>query len=86
MKIFVTGATGKVGSRLVPYLLKNGHDVRVLVRNVDRGLALKEQGAEVVMGDLLNNENLTEAVQGVDAVIHTAAQFRGGIMKKRHVQ
>lgn len=82
MKIFVTGATGKVGSRLVPYLLKNGHDVRVLVRNVDRGLALKEQGAEVVMGDLLNNENLTEAIQGVDAVIHTAAQFRGGISEE----
>ena len=82
MKIFVTGATGKVGSRLVPYLLKNGHDVRVLVRNVDRGLALKEQGAEVVMGDLLNNENLPEAIQGVDAVIHTAAQFRGGISEE----
>lgn len=77
MKIFVTGATGKVGSRLVPYLLRNGHDVRVLVRNAERAMALKEQGAEVVMGDLLNNENLVEAIGGVDAVIHTAAQFRG---------
>lgn len=82
MKIFVTGATGKVGSRLVPYLLKNGHDVRVLVRSVEGAHALKEQGAEVVMGDLLNNENLTEAIRGVDAVVHTAAQFRGGISEE----
>ncbi|WP_238884087.1 NAD(P)-dependent oxidoreductase [Clostridium sp. YIM B02551] len=79
MKIFVTGATGKVGSRLVPYLLKNGHSVRILVRNAEKALVLKEQGAEVVEGDLLNNDNLTEIIRGVDAVIHTAAQFRGGI-------
>lgn len=77
MKIFVTGATGKVGSRFVPYLLKQGHDVRILVRSAERALALKEQGAEVVLGDLLDNENLTEAIRGVDAVVHLAAQFRG---------
>ncbi|GFP75496.1 NAD-dependent epimerase/dehydratase family protein [Clostridium fungisolvens] len=79
MKIFVTGATGKVGSRLVPYLLKHGHSVRILVRNAEKALALKEQGAEVVEGDLLNNDNLTKIIRGVDAVVHTAAQFRGGI-------
>lgn len=77
MKIFVTGATGKVGSRFVPYLLKQGYDVRILVRSADRALTLKEQGAEVVVGDLLDNENLTEAIRGVDAVVHLAAQFRG---------
>lgn len=77
MKIFVTGATGKVGSRFVPYLLEQGHDVRILVRNAERALPLKEQGAEVVLGDLLDNENLTEAIKGVDAVVHLAAQFRG---------
>lgn len=77
MKIFVTGATGKVGSRFVPYLLKRGYDVRILVRSTERALPLKEQGAEVVVGDLLDNENLTEAIRGVDAVVHLAAQFRG---------
>ena len=79
MKIFVTGATGKVGSRLVPYLLKRGHEVRILVRNAEKALELKEQGAEVVEGDLINNDNLTEIIRGVDVVVHTAAQFRGGI-------
>ncbi len=77
MKIFVTGATGKVGRRFVPYLLKRGYDVRILVRNAEKALSLKEQGAEVVVGDLLDNENLTEALRGVDAVVHLAAQFRG---------
>ncbi|SHI75938.1 NAD-dependent epimerase/dehydratase family protein [Desulfosporosinus lacus] len=79
MKIFVTGATGKVGSRLVPYLLKQGHTVKVLVRSAERASTLKEQGAEVVLGDLVYNENLTEAIKGSDAVVHTAAQFRGVI-------
>lgn len=82
MKIFVTGATGKVGSRFVPYLLNNGHDVRVLVRSAERALTLKEQGAEVVLGDLVDNDNLAEAIRGVDAVVHIAAQFRGGISEE----
>lgn len=82
MKIFVTGATGKVGSRFVPYLLKQGHAVRILVRSAERALTLPKQGAEVIVGDLLDNENLTEAIRGVDAVVHTAAQFRGGISEE----
>ena len=82
MKIFVTGATGKVGSRFVPYLLKQGHAVRILVRSAERSLTLKEQGAEVVLGDLVNNDNIAEAVRGTDVVVHTAAQFRGGISEE----
>lgn len=82
MKIFVTGATGKVGSRFVPYLLKQGHAVRILVRSAERALPLKEQGAEVVLCDLLDNENLTEAIRGVDAVVHIAATFRGNISEE----
>ncbi len=82
MKILVTGATGKVGSRFVPYLLEQGHAVRILVRSAERALTLKEQGAEVVLGDLLDNDNLTEAIRGVDAVVHIAAQFRGGISEE----
>lgn len=82
MKIFVTGATGKVGSRFVPYLLKQGHTVRILVRNPERASTLKEQGAEVIAGDLLDNEHLTEAIRGVEAVVHIAAQFKGGVSEE----
>lgn len=82
MKLFVTGATGKVGSRFVPYALKQGHAIRILVRNPERATALQEQGAEVVVGDLLDNENLTEVIRGVEAVVHIAAQFRGGVSEE----
>jgi nucleoside-diphosphate-sugar epimerase len=82
MKIFVTGATGKVGSRLVSYLLQQGHAVRILARSAERALTLKELGAEVIVGDLVDNKNLTEAIRGVDVVVHTAAQFRGGISEE----
>ena len=82
MKIFITGATGKVGSRFVPYLLKQGHDVRLLIRNPESANMFKELGAEVVLGDLLDNDNLVEAIRGTDVVVHTAAQFRGGISEE----
>lgn len=82
MKLFVTGATGKVGSRFVPYLLQQGHAVRILVRSAERAAALKEQGAELVLGDLVDNNNLTEIIRGVDAVVHIAAQFRGGVSEE----
>jgi len=41
-----------------------------------------ELGTEVVLGDLLDNDNLVEAIRGTDVVIHTAAQFRGGISEE----
>ncbi len=82
MKIFVTGATGKVGSRFVPYLLKQGHDVRLLIRNPESANMFKELGAEVVLGDLLDNDNLVEAIRGTNVVVHIAAQFRGGISEE----
>ncbi|MEJ8303576.1 NAD(P)-dependent oxidoreductase [Saccharibacillus sacchari] len=77
MKIFVTGATGKVGSRFTAYMLKEGHQVRILVRDAERAKGLEEQGAEIVEGNLLQAERLTEALRGTDAVVHLAAQFRG---------
>lgn len=77
MNIFVTGATGKVGSRFVPRMLQRGHAVRVLVRDAEHALTLKQQGAELVVGNLLNKESFTEALRDVDVVVHLAAQFRG---------
>lgn len=89
MKILVTGATGKVGSRFVPRLLAKGYDVRVLVRDAAKATALAALGAEVVTGDLFDPTSLAPAVAGVDAVIHLAALFRTftdneGIIKTNH--
>src|SRR5579859_4656681 len=69
MKIFLTGATGFVGSHLVKRLLAEGHSVRALVRDVDKAGRLA-RGAELVMGDVVANAGLDEGLPGCDAVIH----------------
>jgi nucleoside-diphosphate-sugar epimerase len=89
MKILVTGATGKVGSRFVPRLLAKGHDVSILVRDATKASTLAELGASVVIGDLFNADTLPPALEGIDAVIHLAALFRTftdneGIIKTNH--
>jgi nucleoside-diphosphate-sugar epimerase len=77
MKTLVTGATGRVGSRFVPRLLRHGADVRVLARDAARAEPLRAAGAEVVMGDLRDAATLHRAVKGADAVVHLGASFRG---------
>lgn len=76
MKILVTGATGKVGSRFVPRLLAKGYDVSVFVRDAAKASALAQLGAKVIIGDLYNPDTIPAAVAGMDAVIHLAALFR----------
>lgn len=76
MRVLVTGATGRVGSRLVPRLLERGDNVRVLVRKNEQAQSFRQQGAEAIVGDLLEADNLASAVVAVDAVVHLAAFFR----------
>ncbi|WP_046226925.1 NAD-dependent epimerase/dehydratase family protein [Paenibacillus dauci] len=77
MKMFVTGSTGKVGSRLIPRILQQGHHVKILVRDATKVKKLQQQGVEIVEGDLLYPESYKDALRGTDVVIHLAAQFRG---------
>jgi len=84
MDILVTGATGKVGSRLSPRLAQRGHRVRALVRDLGRASPLREAGIELVEGDLLEADSLAAAVHGVDAVVHCAAFFRGATAEEAH--
>jgi nucleoside-diphosphate-sugar epimerase len=76
MKILVTGATGKVGSRLAKRLATRAR-VRALVRDVNRATELREARIELAEGDLLKTETLAAALHGMDAVVHCAAFFRG---------
>jgi len=84
MNVFVTGGTGYIGSRLIPELVRRGHQVRALVRS---GSQMKlPAGAEGMIGDALRAETFAGAVSPADTFVHLigvpypspakAAQFR----------
>ncbi|HEY4244551.1 MAG TPA: NAD-dependent epimerase/dehydratase family protein [Kofleriaceae bacterium] len=82
--LLVTGATGKVGSRLAKRLARRGDRVRALVRDRARASELAAAGIELVVGDLLDPSSLPAAVRGVDAIVHCAAFFRGATAEQAH--
>lgn len=74
MKILVTGGTGFLGSRLIPQLVKDGHQVFALARSASSDGKLRVLGATPTGGDLESSAPLSLPV--VDAVVHAAAYFR----------
>jgi len=72
MKVFVTGATGFIGTAVVPELIGAGHRVVGLTRSDAGADALRRLGAEVHRGELSDVEGLAAAARAADGVIHLA--------------
>ncbi|MFZ5891696.1 MAG: NAD-dependent epimerase/dehydratase family protein [Myxococcota bacterium] len=73
MKIFLTGATGFIGSYVAQALLSEGHELVVLARNPDKHPALSNDArVERILGTLADSQRIRKALTGADACVHVA--------------
>jgi nucleoside-diphosphate-sugar epimerase len=79
MRVFLAGATGVIGSQLVPQLLEAGHDVTAMTRSVLRAAQLEGAGATPVVGDVLDAEGVRAAMTDAapEVVIHQVTSLPG---------
>lgn len=75
MKVFLTGATGYIGSAIRSALKQSGHTVTGLARNKEKAGLLEAEGHLAVRGALEDHDILEAAATAADAVIHTAMEF-----------
>ena len=73
MKIFVTGATGFTGSRVIPLLLQNGFEVRCLYRATSDRSLLTQPEIEWALGDVSDSQTLSASMRGTDALVNIAS-------------
>jgi nucleoside-diphosphate-sugar epimerase len=75
MNVFITGATGVLGTIVARLLLDGGRQVRALARNSQNESLLRGRGVEPVRASLFDKSSLQPAVQGCDAVLHLATRI-----------
>lgn len=75
MKVFLTGATGFIGGNLARELVRQGYDVRALVRKGSNLKSIEGINLELVTGDLLDKASLEKGMEGCEVLFHTAAMY-----------
>jgi uncharacterized protein YbjT (DUF2867 family) len=86
MDVVVAGGHGKIGLRLLRLLADRGHRTRGLIRNPDHAIELDKIGAESVLCDIEERDDISDCVQGADAVVFAAGAGPGsGPERKRTV-
>lgn len=85
MRIFLAGATGVIGRRLLPRLLEAGHAVSALTRSSARAAALRAAGAEPVVADVFDAGRIGEALENAapEVVIHQLTALPGDLHPRR---
>jgi nucleoside-diphosphate-sugar epimerase len=76
MKIFVTGATGFIGSALIRTLADSGHSVHALFRSRSKTQAIRKRNVHLFKGDILDLKSIERAMRECDCVFHTAAMTK----------
>jgi nucleoside-diphosphate-sugar epimerase len=78
MRIFLTGATGYIGSAVLDALVRGGHSVTALVRDNEKARRVGARGAHPVIGNLADVESYRGAADAQDGYIHTAFDYASG--------
>ena len=78
MRIFLTGATGYIGSAVLDALVRGGHDVTALVRNKEKARGVAKRGGHPAIGDLADPESYRAAAEAQDGYVHAAFDARSG--------
>jgi nucleoside-diphosphate-sugar epimerase len=84
LKALVTGGNGFIGSSIVRRLLKEDHEVRVIARNQRRVNLVADLPIEFIQGDILDEDCVNTACDGVDIVFHFASLFRSAGLPDSH--
>jgi nucleoside-diphosphate-sugar epimerase len=74
MRIFLTGATGYIGSAVMDSLLRSGHEVTALVRDPEKAEQVSGRGVHPIVGELSKPASYATAAEAADAIVHTALE------------
>ncbi len=83
MKKLVTGAAGFIGSSIVRQLLKDGQEVKVLIRKNTNTKSLVGLDVDIAYGDICDGDSMRSALKGCDTLYHTAAFFAHWVPDKK---